>query len=346
MRYFARVVLFVFISSLVVIADEPMDSVYYVLSNNQSAGDLIPIRSALAFRGHRLVQWNDADNLEKTVRLMVNVDDVGLVELRVRADKPLFVEAVSPILYAHYDVVTLQLPMLDNMLDLMLGYIRGDCDAVGRIGAELDESVSFVYFALGNCALSTSAYESAVLYFEAAIDMLDDDDPIQIIPASVNLAWVHSQLGKPEEVRDRLDSLVDMSADYPETLQVQVLADRAQLLALMFDYTAAIEDMDAVIALLQTDELLAQAYRQRGDIVMLTYEWNRALGDYNQAIMLDDGYAEAYYRRGILYYTMVERENALADFGSYLALEPEGQFAELARDYMTNIQTELDALGG
>jgi tetratricopeptide (TPR) repeat protein len=298
----------------------------------------------LAFRGHRLVQWDDVDHLEETVRLMVDVDDVGLVELHVRADQPLFVDELSPILYARYDVVTLQSPMLADMLDLMLGYIRGDCDTVGRIGAELDESVSFVYFALGNCALAAGTYESAVSYFEMAIDTLDD--PMQVIPAGVNLAWAYSQLGEHEVAREQLDSLVDMSVDYPEALQAQVLADRAQLLALMFDYTAAIEDMDAVIALLQTDEMLAQAYRQRGDMIMLIYEWNRALGDYNQAIVLDAGYAEAYYRRGILYYTMVERENALADFEAYLALEPDGQFAEFARDYMINIQTELDALGG
>ena len=104
--------------------------------------------------------------------------------------------------------------------------------------------------------------------------------------------------------------------------------------------------MNSAIELIDYNPWLAEAHKQRGDIIMLIYEWNRALEDYNKAIELNPEYAEAYYQRGILHYTMVEREKAIADFEVYLEILPEGEFANSARDYIKSIQIELDALGG
>jgi tetratricopeptide (TPR) repeat protein len=77
---------------------------------------------------------------------------------------------------------------------------------------------------------------------------------------------------------------------------------------------------------------------------MLLYEWDRALADYNRALELDPDYADAYYYRGVLHYTLLEREQAIADFGRYLELAPDGLHAENAAQYITDLQTQLEAL--
>ena len=165
-----------------------------------------------------------------------------------------------------------------------------------------------------------------------------------------NLAWALIQIGESEKAIEIMTEGVEQYKGIGLADYLNVLVDRAQIYALAFDYISAIADMDTAIehtkAYNHTDAEIATLYKQRGDIIMLIYEWNRALEDYNIAIELDPDYAEAYYRRGILLYTMVERENAVADFETYLQLDTDGQFAESATEFIANIQTELDALGG
>jgi regulator of sirC expression with transglutaminase-like and TPR domain len=90
-------------------------------------------------------------------------------------------------------------------------------------------------------------------------------------------------------------------------------------------------------------------YVERGQRIILTYEWDRALADYNRALEIDPNYANAYYYRGILYASVPEginaRQSALADFQRYLDLAPDGEHATDAARYITELQAQLDALG-
>ena len=170
------------------------------------------------------------------------------------------------------------------------------------------------------------------------------------IAPSTHLAWIYVNEGDPQSAIQVMNTLIDelnvyLDDDFPE-LYILGLQKRAQIFALTFDYTSAIQDLDRAIELIEYEPMLPEAYKQRGDIIMLIYEWNRALEDYNTAIELDPDYSEAYYRRGILLYTMVEREDAIVDFEKYLALDRDGEFAESAQEYIHSIQIELDALGG
>ena len=84
---------------------------------------------------------------------------------------------------------------------------------------------------------------------------------------------------------------------------------------------------------------------------LLLYEWDEVLDDYNRAMELDPTYPDAYFYRGVLYYSVLQagltwREEALADFEQYLALAPEGDLAEEARDYADTIRIELTAING
>lgn len=90
-------------------------------------------------------------------------------------------------------------------------------------------------------------------------------------------------------------------------------------------------------------------YSERGQRYALVYQWDNALADFNHALELDPNYLDAYYYRGVLYASVPEgieaRRLALADFQRYLELAPDGQHADDAERYLSDIQAQLDALG-
>lgn len=130
--------------------------------------------------------------------------------------------------------------------------------------------------------------------------------------------------------------------------------NRAHQHALDSQADAAIAELDRAIEQAERHALpsaeRARLYALRGQMVLLLYEWDRVLEDYNAALELAPGYADAYFYRGILFYSAMpgglNREDALADFEHYLQLEPDGPYAADATRYAESIRLELDALGG
>ena len=153
-----------------------------------------------------------------------------------------------------------------------------------------------------------------------------------------------------EEFRVRCQNITPhLLPDLFLRIWIEILSRRAEIQALDFDYDAAIAGMDRAIALAEGmpdygASGLAALYTQRGQMILLLYEWDRVLDDYNRAITLDPDYAEAYYHRGILFYTQGPRENALDDFERYLELAPVGAYAEDAAIYREEIAAEREAL--
>lgn len=282
---------------------------------------------------------------------------------------------ISPVLLPRFNVgFSLETSFdiyINSEGDILVPFLRyfrdywsGDCHAVISNYDDLDlemyhiHTQSFIQFLLANCFIILDDFDNAKAMYRSSLDSEFDANliktPITLgttrISPSTHLAWIYLNEGDPEMAIQVMNTMVDeltayLESDFPDLYMI-ALQMRAQIFALAFDYTSAIQDMDTVIDLATSDFSRARAYKQRGDIIMLIYEWNRALDDYNMAIELDPDYAEAYYRRGILYYTMVERENAIADFETYLELAPEGQFVDSAEQYIEDIQTELEALGG
>lgn len=152
-----------------------------------------------------------------------------------------------------------------------------------------------------------------------------------------------------QTIQSHQDSEIHCGTVYRCPAIVSLLADRARLYALAFDYDSAIADVDTAIALAEenalSNETLAELYTRRGEFILLLYEWDRALADFNHALALAPDYAPAYFQRGVLYYTMAQRERALADFQAYLERQPDGELTAQARQYIESIQIELEALG-
>lgn len=266
---------------------------------------------------------------------------------------------ISPVLFTRFNPAfssdVLIIASLEDVLEPLLtlihlsaSYFNSECDLdIDSFDKKLggDFTQAYLNYIGGTCAIIEDDFDTAIEYLTASLSYEPSPDFYSPIAATTNLAWIYVQQGDSQIAIELMDSLVGLVEDQTNLLQL-ALQKRAQIYALTFDYTSAINDMDSAIDLIESDDWLAEAYKQRGDIIMLIYEWNRALDDYTTAIELNPEYAEAYYRRGILLYTMVERENAVADFETYLELDPDGQFADSASEFIGNIQTELDALGG
>lgn len=235
-----------------------------------------------------------------------------------------------------------------DMLAGFLLYLEGDCKSaqtyweqvVGSTRTQDDDAQIIVL--QGNCALLQGDYAEAISIYESAEELADVESE------SFNLAWAYLQVGKPEVALEMADHLIEMVASNPLN-QVVGLVKRSQLHALAFHFDEAIADMTAAIEIAEnnsdfTAEYMAYLYTERGQRILLTYEWDRVLADYNRAIELDPEYAPAYFHRGVLFYTQGPRENALPDFRRYLELAPEGEFADEATRAIESIEAELEAL--
>jgi len=110
-------------------------------------------------------------------------------------------------------------------------------------------------------------------------------------------------------------------------------------------YDEAIDAIDEALRLQPNDPLL---YLERGQRIMLIYEWDRALADYDRAIALAPDLPEAYYYRALLYASVPEgleaRRAAAADLERYLTLAPEGEFAQAAARRHAELMALLEAL--
>lgn len=77
------------------------------------------------------------------------------------------------------------------------------------------------------------------------------------------------------------------------------------------DYDRAIGDFNDAIRI---NPNLAMAYNNRGSAVQSKGDFDRAIADYSEAIGIDPNYAVAYSNRGNLFEAKRRREEAIADF--------------------------------
>ncbi|CAD8173218.1 unnamed protein product [Paramecium pentaurelia] len=69
------------------------------------------------------------------------------------------------------------------------------------------------------------------------------------------------------------------------------------------------------------------AYYNRGNLYTNIGDKDKALSDYNQAILLDPDNAKAYYNRGNLYQTIGDKDKALRDYNQAIQLDPKFSIA-------------------
>ena len=83
---------------------------------------------------------------------------------------------------------------------------------------------------------------------------------------------------------DCFSEQINSLRDHMTALAIARLTQRAWDHALAFEYDAAIDTASHAITLAPDDPA---PYVLRGQMILLLYEWDRALADFDQAIMLD-----------------------------------------------------------
>jgi tetratricopeptide (TPR) repeat protein len=94
------------------------------------------------------------------------------------------------------------------------------------------------------------------------------------------------------------------------------------------EYDRALEDYDRAILL---NPSFANAYNNRGVIYRLKGEYDRAIKDYDEAIWLDSNVPASFYNRGIAYSEKQDYDHALGDFDVVLRFNAKNALALYAR---------------
>jgi tetratricopeptide (TPR) repeat protein len=97
------------------------------------------------------------------------------------------------------------------------------------------------------------------------------------------------------------------------------------------DYDKAIANYTEAILL---DPQFAKAYFNRGVAQYNKKDYDRAIADYTQAIRLDPNYASAYYNRGLAYDYKKDYDKAIADYTEAIRLNPRYALAYNNRGYV------------
>jgi regulator of sirC expression with transglutaminase-like and TPR domain len=157
--------------------------------------------------------------------------------------------------------------------------------------------------------------------------------------------------GLPDEVRARLFAQAGngwLIAERPDLARaaleravgllpgdVELLIDRARAHAAMRDYWAAVVDLDTALeSAPERDDALAfraAAYRR-------LEVWELAAADAERAIGLNPANVEALVERAIVKLRGEDIEGARADFAAVLVLAPGSAAADLARDFLAELE--------
>jgi tetratricopeptide (TPR) repeat protein len=105
------------------------------------------------------------------------------------------------------------------------------------------------------------------------------------------------------------------------------------------EYDRAIEDYNQVLVL---NPKYAVAFYNRGNAYGNKGEYDRAIADYNQALLLNPKFAEAFNNRGIAYSDRKEYDRAIADYNQALLLNPKDAVAFNNRGNAYNNKKEYD----
>lgn len=235
-------------------------------------------------------------------------------------------------------------------------YSVGECDrAVARftvlenqfaaIRLDTRNLFALVHFYKGNCFLLSADYSTAVQEYESALQ-IPAERTLYLDGSVINLAWVYIQVGRPDDAFALLTTEINrFDVRFSPEWVAAAYEMRGQFHGLAQQFPEAISDLTRSIELGTNP----QRYTVRGSMYRALYEWDSALNDFNAALEMNSAYPDAYYERGLLYVSILQTgddfyDEALADFQQYLVLAPSGDHAAEATRYISDLQSQRDAL--
>lgn len=188
----------------------------------------------------------------------------------------------------------------------------------------------------GSRHLKSGNYEEAVAAYTEAIDAGDN-----VIIAYANRCYANQSLGRYQEAIDdctRSLELASESAEAGEDIEGfsrwEVLNNRAVSYMSQGRYEDALADLDEAVAL---NPDYADAYANRGRILIDREDYDQAIGVLDTAIELDPELAVAYGNRGLAYESLGDDKNAIADYTRAVEIsdDPQAHFNRGMLKYST-----------
>ena len=181
------------------------------------------------------------------------------------------------------------------------------------------------------------AIEDAIEKWRSIANMVEETDNDLAYRAWMSVGYLHSQVGRPEEIISACNKAIRLKPDSAEAYNNRGAANGE-----IGQYDAAITDLDKAIRL---DPTHVQAFINRGNSRARLGQYDAAITDLDEAIILDPDDAVAYYNRGCIKFLLgvnidasvnldglIHLENAKSDFQTALDLAIQQELPELKTD--------------
>jgi len=188
-----------------------------------------------------------------------------------------------------------------------------------------------VYFFRGNAYLGLSAYDNAIADYVKALQVSPESSCSLCAYSNLGIAYIFRM--KYDEAISSLTRALKYSRASDDNSRIHY--DLGLAYEGKTDYDHAIFEYTESI----NQEPTAGAYFRLGVRFHMKGEFNKALGDLNQALTLNPGYGPAYNQRGILFSITGDYEKAVADFTQALKFS---LAADLATIYSNRANAFMD----
>ncbi|RMG74348.1 MAG: hypothetical protein D6711_09080 [Chloroflexi bacterium] len=200
---------------------------------------------------------------------------------------------------------------------------------------QLEQTIAYLHFYRGNCALINEDYPLAVDYFEESLQIYEQNgfDYRYGMDATINLAWALSQLDQTDQALAYLDQAIGSQFEW---VQAHALMIRALVYAEESNFEAAYRDLNESERI-SGDELLTNI--ERIQFLILEGDYIDALAEIDR---LEKNVAapQALFFRALIAYQQEDINLAREYFEEYIESTPYGYMTNLALEYMEVMETE------
>ncbi len=173
---------------------------------------------------------------------------------------------------------------------------------------------------IGNELIEQKDYEGALEKFNEALDYLPSYSPA--LDGKANLLILMDEHKDAEKL---IVKAIEKNSDY-----APYYLTRGKIYVLREKFEDAIDDLNRALDLGKGEygnEFSSKVLVNRGAAHQKLFNYDAALNDYSEAIMLNPKNSEVYLYRGFLYYQREEYDIALKDFNNTIDLDPDNPFA-------------------
>ena len=212
--------------------------------------------------------------------------------------------------------------------------------------------ISLYYCGRGVALEQLGKHEDAIADFTKCFELMAQGDMNEQPPAlgfyeTINEAYAYQlrgraylATGRPQEAIKDLNRSVELGSD-----DLEIFLFRGEAYQDIADNERAIQDFEHVITSTPVagDNVLAEAYGNRGSIFAQQGKNSLALADYDKAIELDPTMGGLFFNRAQLYFEAGDYDRAMADYSKSIEIRPDHARSYHMRGQCFSFKQQLDA---